>query len=53
MPYTEGALVGRAHAEGEVLSEEHTGDGTALHVRVSEELAASLRRHAVESAQVL
>ncbi len=52
LPYTEGALVGRAHAEGEVLSEEHTGDGTALHVRVSEELAASLRRHAVEPAQV-
>ena len=50
LPYTEGALVARVHAEGEVLAEEHTGDGTALHARVSEELAASLRRHAVEPA---
>ena len=27
MPYTHGRLVARAHAEGEVISEEHTGGG--------------------------
>ena len=40
MPYTQGALVSRAHAEGEVISEEHTADGTLLKARVHEELAA-------------
>ena len=47
LPYTEGALVARAHGEGEVLAERHTADGTVLHARVSEELASSLRRSAV------
>ncbi|WP_433858568.1 GTPase HflX [Streptomyces kronopolitis] len=40
VPYTQGALVSRAHAEGEVLSEEHTADGTVLKARVHAELAA-------------
>lgn len=40
MPYTQGALVSRAHAEGEVISEEHTADGTVLKARVHAELAA-------------
>ena len=40
VPYTQGALVSRAHAEGEVLSEEHTAEGTVLKARVHEELAA-------------
>ncbi|MFJ3954829.1 GTPase HflX [Streptomyces libani] len=40
VPYTQGALVSRAHAEGEVISEEHTADGTVLKARVHEELAA-------------
>ncbi|WP_275462644.1 GTPase HflX [Streptomyces noursei] len=43
VPYTQGALVSRAHAEGEVLSEEHTADGTVLKARVHEELAAEFR----------
>ncbi|MCT2590593.1 GTPase HflX [Streptomyces sp. N2-109] len=43
VPYTQGGLVSRAHAEGEVLSEEHTGEGTLLKARVHEELAAELR----------
>ena len=30
MPYTHGELVARAHAEGEVISEEHTPEGTLL-----------------------
>jgi GTP-binding protein HflX len=42
VPYTEGALVSRVHAEGEVLSEEHTGQGTLLKAQVHEELAALL-----------
>ncbi|MFI5808004.1 GTPase HflX [Streptomyces sp. NPDC051561] len=40
VPYIQGALVSRAHAEGEVLSEEHTGEGTLLKARVHPELAA-------------
>ena len=43
LPFTEGALVSRVHGEGEVLSEEHTAEGTLLKVRVHDELAASLR----------
>ncbi|MFD3479968.1 MULTISPECIES: GTPase HflX [unclassified Streptomyces] len=40
VPYTHGQLVARAHADGEVISEEHTPDGTLLKARVHEELAA-------------
>jgi GTP-binding protein HflX len=46
VPYTEGALVARAHAEGEVLSEEHTGEGTLLRARVHDRLAADLGPYA-------
>ncbi|MGW3070859.1 GTPase HflX, partial [Streptomyces sp. NPDC001130] len=42
VPYTHGKLVARAHTEGEVLSEEHTAEGTLLKARVHEELAAEL-----------
>ncbi|MGV9247566.1 GTPase HflX [Streptomyces sp. NPDC003710] len=42
VPYTQGRLVARAHSEGEVISEEHTPEGTLLKVRVHEELAAEL-----------
>ena len=47
VPFTEGALVARAHSEGEVLDEHHTEDGTVLHARVNAELAALLRDRAV------
>ncbi|BAU86530.1 GTP-binding protein hflX [Streptomyces laurentii] len=40
VPYTHGGLVSRAHVEGEVISEEHTPEGTLLKARVHEELAA-------------
>ena len=30
------------HAEGEVLAEEHTADGTRLHARVGAELASAV-----------
>ncbi|MCB5182996.1 GTPase HflX [Streptomyces antimicrobicus] len=42
VPYTRGSLVARAHAEGEVISEEHTPEGTLLKARVHQELAADL-----------
>ncbi|MEP7054685.1 MAG: GTPase HflX [Actinomycetota bacterium] len=42
VPYSRGDLVARIHDEGEILSEEHTGDGTALTARVSPTLAAEL-----------
>ncbi|NGO09649.1 GTPase HflX [Streptomyces sp. HC44] len=42
VPYTHGRLVARAHTDGEVISEEHTPEGTLLKLRVHEELAAEL-----------
>jgi GTP-binding protein HflX len=42
VPYDRGDLVNRVHSTGEVLAEEHTGEGTALHARVGDELAADL-----------
>ncbi|MET8294092.1 GTPase HflX [Streptomyces sp. NPDC005180] len=42
VPYTRGGLIARAHAEGEVISEEHTPEGTLLKARVHQELAAEL-----------
>ncbi|MEU5418184.1 GTPase HflX [Streptomyces sp. NPDC001407] len=45
VPYTQGALVARTHADGEVISEEHTPEGTLLKARVHEELAAELQRY--------
>jgi GTPase len=42
LPYTEGSLAARVHAEGEVLAEEHTAEGTRLHARVGAELAAAV-----------
>ena len=47
VPYTRGDLVSRVHREGEVLIEEHTGDGTLLTARVLPDLAAELERFAV------
>ncbi len=42
VPYTQGGLVSRVHAEGEVISEEHTPEGTLLKALVHEELASEL-----------
>ncbi|GIH26621.1 GTPase HflX [Acrocarpospora phusangensis] len=44
VPYDRGDLVARAHKEGEVLSVEHTGDGTVLHARVLASLFYELDR---------
>ncbi|MER6955337.1 GTPase HflX [Streptomyces sp. NPDC000618] len=46
VPYTHGKLVARAHSDGEVISEEHTPEGTLLKARVHEELAADLAPYA-------
>jgi GTP-binding protein HflX len=43
VPYTHGGLVSRVHADGEVISEEHTEHGTLLKARVHEDLAAELQ----------
>ncbi|MGC7100569.1 GTPase HflX [Amycolatopsis lurida] len=47
VPYTRGELVARVHADGEVLTEEHTEDGTHLRARVHPDLAAALHTFAV------
>jgi GTP-binding protein HflX len=47
VPYTHGELVSRTHAEGEVLAEEHTPEGTRLQARVYPDLAAALDRYSV------
>jgi GTP-binding protein HflX len=49
VPYARGELVARAHAEGEVLEEEHAEDGTRLLVRVRPDLAAALREFETNS----
>ncbi|GAA2714307.1 GTPase HflX [Micromonospora olivasterospora] len=42
LPYDRGDLVARVHRQGEVLSTAHLPEGTLLHVRVGEALAADL-----------
>jgi GTP-binding protein HflX len=42
LPYDRGDLVARIHRRGQVLSSRHTDDGTELHVRVDDQLAAEL-----------
>ncbi len=42
VPYTRGDLVALIHGNGEVLSTEHTGEGTLVNARVNDELAAAL-----------
>ena len=47
VPYASGGLVSRVHSEGEVLVEEHTGEGTRLEARVGPQLASELSAYAV------
>ncbi len=42
LPWTEGALVGRVHSEGEVLATDHTEHGTRLRALVRPDLAGAL-----------
>ncbi|MFG2078445.1 GTP-binding protein HflX [Nonomuraea maritima] len=44
VPYERGDLISRAHAEGEVLSIDHVGEGTVLHARVLPSLSQELLR---------
>ncbi|MFD8497262.1 GTPase HflX [Amycolatopsis sp. NPDC059657] len=44
IPYARGELVSKAHADGEILEEEHLPDGTRLRARVRPELAAALQQ---------
>jgi GTP-binding protein HflX len=46
VPYDRGDLVARVHDLGEVLSQEHTAEGTALHARLPERIAAELEPYA-------
>jgi GTP-binding protein HflX len=48
VPYPQGSLVARVHAEGEVLAEEHTPEGTLLRARVGPELAPAVLPYATE-----
>ncbi|MBV7698356.1 GTPase HflX [Streptomyces sp. TRM70350] len=45
LPYSAGGLISRAHREGEVLSVEHTAQGTLLRARVEPALASELKAH--------
>jgi GTP-binding protein HflX len=47
VPYDRGDLVALVHQRGEVLSSRHTDEGTHLHARVDEALAAALAPYAV------
>jgi GTP-binding protein HflX len=42
LPYSRGDLVSRIHDHGEVLTIDHTGDGTLIRARVSEAFAGEL-----------
>jgi GTP-binding protein HflX len=46
IPYVDGRLTSRVHDEGELLAEEHTGEGTRLRARVSAGLAHELAAYA-------
>ena len=52
VPYSQGALVARAHRDGVVLSAEHTGEGTLLHALVGSMLAAELEVFAAPDPEV-
>jgi GTP-binding protein HflX len=49
VPWTQGALVARVHAEGELLATDHTEDGTRLRARVRPDLAGALAEYVVQA----
>jgi GTP-binding protein HflX len=49
LPWTQGALVARVHAEGEMLATDHTEDGTRLRARVRPNLAGALAEYLVKT----
>jgi GTP-binding protein HflX len=52
VPYARGELVARVHREGEVLTERHTAEGTALRARVKPDLAGVLAGFSVNGTSV-
>ncbi|MGZ4592207.1 MAG: GTPase HflX [Actinomycetes bacterium] len=50
LPYGRGDLVSRIHDEGELLEEEHTGEGTRVRALVTSALAGELSPYAVARA---
>ena len=50
VPFSLGALVSRVHAEGTVLAEEHTADGTLIQAKVYPALAGVLQDYRVAAA---
>ena len=50
LPYDQGHLVNRIHEEGEIITEEYLGDGTAIHALVDDGLFAALKRYSVATA---
>ena len=48
VPYARGEVLARVHERGEVLTTEHIGEGTLIHARVDEALAAELAPYAVD-----
>ncbi len=49
LPWAQGALVARVHAEGEMLDTDHTESGTRLRARVRPDLARALAAYLVRS----
>jgi GTPase len=49
LPWSQGALVARIHAEGEMLATDHTEDGTRLRARVRPNLAGALAEYLVKT----
>jgi GTP-binding protein HflX len=49
LPWSQGALVARVHAEGEMLATDHTEDGTRLRARVRPNLAGALAEYLVKT----
>lgn len=47
LPYDRGDLLSRIHDDGEVLSSEHTGEGTHVHAKVTPTLQAELAEFSV------
>ena len=47
VPYDHGDLMSRVHTTGEVISVDHVADGTRVHARVPENLAAALHPYLV------
>jgi len=50
LPYDRGDLVSQIHENGDILSSEHTGEGTHISARVNRGLAGALEQYAVASA---